>query len=161
MQIQSNLASTIAMAFCRRDTYHQSEKKGRYRRRERQDRERTKTSDFQRDYQAKDNTFAEKNTFTDGAEPEFQGSRKLERLQKKAEKAGRKTQAARKKLPKKKEYSLERVFDEKSGRAKYVLTAVVKEKPFQEDSPVKRMAGRTGSEFTNFAHGKVAEVELL
>ena len=101
----------------RRDTYHQSEKKGRYRRRERQDRERTKTSDFQRDYQAKDNTFAEKNTFTDGAEPEFQGSRKLERLQKKAEKAGKKTEAARRKLPKKKEYSLERVFDEKTGRA--------------------------------------------
>ena len=143
----------------RRDTYHQSEKKGRYRRRERQDRERTKTSDFQRDYQAKDNTFAEKNTFTDGAEPEFQGSRKLERLQKKAEKAGKKTEAARKKLPKKKEYSLERVFDEKTGRAKYVLVAVVKEKPFKEDSPVKKMAGRTGSEFTNFAHGKVAEVE--
>ena len=143
----------------RRDTYHQSEKKGRYRRRERQDRERTKTSDFQRDYQAKDNTFAEKNTFTDGAEPEFQGSRKLERLQKKAEKAGKKTEAARRKLPKKKEYSLERVFDEKTGRAKYVLAAVVKEKPFKEDNPVKKMAGRTGSEFTNFAHGKVAEVE--
>ena len=143
----------------RRDTYHQSEKKGRYRRRERQDRERTKTSDFQRDYQAKDNTFAEKNTFTDGAEPEFQGSRKLERLQKKAEKAGKKTEAARRKLPKKKEYSLERVFDEKTGRAKYVLAAVVKEKPFKEDNPVKKMVGRTGSEFTNFAHGKVAEVE--
>ena len=143
----------------RRDTYHQSEKKGRYRRRERQDRERTKTSDFQRDYQAKDNTFAEKNTFTDGAEPEFQGSRKLERLQKKAEKAEKKTEAARRKLPKKKEYSLERVFDEKTGRAKYVLAAVVKEKPFKEDNPVKKMVGRTGSEFTNFAHGKVAEVE--
>ena len=143
----------------RRDTYHQSEKKGRYRRREHQDRERTKKHDSGRDFQTKDNTFTENSSFTDGAELEFQGSKKLEKLQKKAEKAGRKTQAARKKLPKKKEYSLERVFDEKSGRAKYVLTAVVKEKPFQEDSPVKRMAGRTGSEFTNFAHGKVAEVE--
>ena len=143
----------------RRDTYHQSEKKGRYRRRERQDRERTKTSDFQRDYQAKDNTFAEKNTFTDGAEPEFQGSRKLERLQKKAEKAGKKTEAARRKLPKKREYSLERVFDEKTGRARYVLTAVVKEKPFKEDNPLKKIAGRAGSEFTNYAHGKVAESE--
>ena len=143
----------------RRDTYHQSEKKGRYHRRERQDRERTKTSDFQREYQAKDNTFAEKNTFTDGAEPEFQGSRKLDNLQKKAEKAGRKTEAARKKLPKKKEYSLERVFDEKTGRARYVLTAVVKEKPFKEDNPLKKIAGRAGSEFTNYAHGKVAESE--
>ncbi len=143
----------------RRDTYHQNEKKGRYRRREHQDRERTRTSDFQRDYQTKDNAFAEKNTFAEGAEPEFQGSKKLGRLQKKAEKAGKKTEAARKKLPKKKEYSLERVFDEKTGRAKYVLTAVAKEKPFKEDSPVKRMAGRAGSEFTNYAHGKVAESE--
>ena len=137
----------------RRDTYHQSQKKGRYRRREHQDRERTKTSDFQRDYQTKDTTF------TEGAEPEFQGSKKLDRLQKKAEKAGEKTEAARKKLPKKKEYSLERVFDEKTGRARYVLTAVVKEKPFKEDSPVKKLADRAGSEFTNYAHGKVAESE--
>ena len=110
----------------RRDTYHKSEKKGRYRRREYQDRERTKTSDFGRDFQTKDTTFSE------GAETEFQGSKKLDRLQKKAEKAGKKTEAARKKLPKKREYSLERVFDEKTGRASYVLTAVVKEKPFTD-----------------------------
>ena len=143
----------------RKDTYHQSEKKGRYRRRERQDRERIKKSDFRRDFQTKEATFAEADTFTEGAEPEFQGGRKSDRLQRKAEKAGKKTEAARKKLPKKKEYSLERVFDEKTGRAKYVLTAVVKEKPFKQDNPVKRMAGRAGAEFTNFAHGKVAETE--
>ena len=142
-----------------KDTYHQSEKKGRYRRRERQDRERIKKSDFRRDFQTKEATFAEADTFTEGAEPEFQGGRKSDRLQRKAEKAGKKTEAARKKLPKKKEYSLERVFDEKTGRAKYVLTAVVKEKPFKQDNPVKRMAGRAGAEFTNFAHGKIAETE--
>ena len=143
----------------RRDTYHQSEKKGRYRRREHQDRERTKTSDFGRDFQTKDSTFTEKDSFTDGEKKEFQGSRKLDRLQKKAEKAGKKTEAARKKLPKTKEYSLERVFDEKTGRAKYVLTAVVKDKPFQADSPLKKMSGRAGSELAGYAHGKVAEVE--
>ncbi len=149
----------------RRDTYHQSEKKGKYRRRERQDRERIKKSDFERDFQTKDATFTKEDTFskedafTEGAEPEFPGSKKSEKLQRKAEKAGKKTEAARKKLPKKKEYSLERVFDEKTGRAKYVLTAVVKEKPFKADNPIKRMAGRARSEFTNFAHGKVAETE--
>ena len=143
----------------RKDTYHQSEKKGRYRRKERQDRERIKKSDFRRDFQTKEATFAEADTFTEGAEPEFQGGKKSDRLQRKAEKAGKKTEAARKKLPKKKEYSLERVFDEKTGRAKYVLTAVVKEKPFKQENPVKRMAGRAGSEFTNFAHGKIAETE--
>ena len=143
----------------RRDTYHRSEKKGRYRRREHQDRERTKTSDFGRDFQTKDSAFTERDSFTDGEKSEFQGSRKSDRLQKKAEKAGRKTEAARKKLPKTKEYSLERVFDEKTGRAKYVLTAVVKDKPFKEDSPLKKMADRAGSELAGYAHRKVAEVE--
>ena len=143
----------------RKDTYHQSGKKGRYRRRERQDRERIKKSDSRRDFQTEYATFTKDDTFAEGAEPEIQGSKKSGRLQKKAEKAGKKTEAARKKLPKKKEYSLERVFDEKTGRARYVLTAVVKEKPFKEDNPIKRMAGRAGSELTNFAHGKVAETE--
>ena len=150
---QTGEAKEFKDDYRRRDTYHQSEKKGRYRRREHQDRERTKKSDFERDFQTKDATF------TEGAEPEFQGSKKLDRLHEKAEKAAKRTEKARKKLPKKKEYSLERVFDEKTGKAEYVLTAVVKDKPFKEDSPLKRMAGRAGSEFTNFAHGKVAEVE--
>ncbi|GFI45944.1 murein DD-endopeptidase MepM [Lachnospiraceae bacterium] len=156
---QAEEAKELGDDYRRRDTYHQSEKKGRYRRREHQDRERTKKNDSGRDFQTKENTFTEGNPFTDSTEPKPQGSKKLGKLKKKAEKAGRKTEAARKKLPKKKEYSLERVFDEKTGRAKYVLTAVLKDKPFQEDSPVKKMAGRTGSEFTNYAHGKVAQVE--
>ena len=137
----------------RRDTYHQSQKKGKYHRREYQNRERTKQSDFERDFQRKDKTF------TEGAEPEFHGSKKLDRLQSKAEKAGKKTEAARKKIPKKKEYSFESVFDEKTGKAKYVLTAVEKEKQFKPDSPVKVVAGRVGAEYSNFTHGKVAEVE--
>ena len=137
----------------RRDTYHQSEKKGKYHRREYQNRERTKQSDFERDFQTKDKTF------TEGMEPEFHGSKKLDRLQNKAEKAGKKTEAARKKIPKKTEYSFERVFDEKTGKAKYVLTAVEKEKQFKPDSPVKVVAGRVGAEYSNFTHGKVAEVE--
>ena len=136
-----------------KDTYHQSQKKGRYQRREIKSRERVKQSDFEQDFQTKDTTF------TGEAESEFHGSKKLDRLQKKAEKAGKKTEAARKKIPKKTEYSLERVFDEKTGRTKYVLTSVKKEKPFKSDSPVKRAAGRVGMESSNFAHSKVAEVE--
>ena len=76
---------------------------------------------FEQDFQTKDTTFTEE------AEPEFHGSKKLDRLQKKAEKARKKTEAARKKIPKKTEYSLERVFDEKTGRTKYVLTSVKRE----------------------------------
>ena len=87
------------------------------------------------------------------------GKERLRILQNKAEKARKKTEAARKKIPKKKEYSFERVFDEKTGKAKYVLTAVEKEKQFKPDSPVKVVAGRVGAEYSNFTHGKVAEVE--
>ena len=145
----------------RRDTYRQSEKKGKYRRREYQDRQRTKTSDFERDFQTKNGTFTENGAFSKDAdkEPEFSGSKKLDRLQKKAEKAGKKAQKAGAKLPKKTEYSFERVFDEKTGRAKYVLTAVKKEKPYKPDGVLKRTAGRIGMEFSNSAHGRVAEVE--
>lgn len=136
-----------------KDTYHQSQRKGRYQRREIKSRERAKQSDFEQDFQTKDTTF------TGESEPEFQGSKKLERLQEKVEKAGKKTEAARKKIPKKTEYSLERVFDEKTGRTKYVLTSVKREKSFKPDNPVKRAAGRAGRESSNFAHSKIAEVE--
>lgn len=67
-----------------RDTYHSSQKKGRYQRREIKSRERVKQFDFEQDFQTKDTTF------TGEAEPEFHGSKKLDRLQKKAEKAGKK-----------------------------------------------------------------------
>lgn len=137
----------------RRDTYYQSQKKGKYRRREYQDREHTKEKDFHKDFQTKETTF------TEGEDTGFRGSKKLDKLQKKAENAGKKVERAKKKLPKKTEYSLERVFDEKTGKAKYVLTAVKKEKAFKPDNPVKMIAGRAGAEYSNFAHGKVAEVE--
>ena len=148
-------------SYRRRDTYRQSEKKGKYHRREYQDRQRTKVSDFERDFQTKDRTFAENGASPKDAEKEqgFSGSKKLGRLQKKAEKAGRKAQKAGAKLPKKTEYSFERVFDEKTGRAKYVLTAVKKEKPYKPDGVLKKTAGRIGTEFSNSAHGRVAEVE--
>ena len=48
--------------------------------------ERVKQSDFEQDFQTKDTTF------TGEAESEFHGSKKLDRLQKKAEKAGKKTE---------------------------------------------------------------------
>ena len=137
----------------RRDTYHQSQKKGKYRRREYQDRERTKHSDFEQHFQTHDTTFKS------DTDSEFKGSKKYDKLKKKAEKAGEKTEKARKKIPKKTEYSLERVFDEKTGTAKYVLTAVKKDKQFKPDSPVKMFADRVEAESTNYAHSKIAGVE--
>lgn len=137
----------------RRDTYHQSQQKGKYRRREYQDRERTKHFDFEKHFQTHDTTFKP------DTDSEFKGSKKYDKLKKKAEKAGERTEKARKKIPKKTEYSLERVFDEKTGTAKYVLTAVKKDKQFKPDGPVKMFANRVEAEYTNYAHSKIAEVE--
>lgn len=143
----------------RRDTYHQSGKKDGYRRRQRQDWERAKQSDFAHDFQTGDHPFTENNSFAESREPDARHSKKLDRLQKKAERAGKKAEAVRRKLPKQREYSFERVFDEKTGRAKYVLVESEKEKLFQADSPAKRITGRAGSEITGYVHGKVAETE--
>ncbi len=109
--------------------------------------------DFKRGFQTKDTTF------TQGETPEFQASRKLERLQGKAEKAAGKTEAARKKVFREKEYTLERVFDEKTGKHTYALSAVRKEKAFLPDSPVKMLAKKAGQKPLGFVHGKLSEVE--
>ena len=137
----------------RRDTYHQSQKKGKYRRREYQDKERVEKSESSQHFQTQDTTFKS------DTDSEFKGSKKYDKLKKKAEKAGGKTEKARKKIPKKTEYSLERVFDEKTGSAKYVVTSVKKDKQFKPDNPVKMFTGRVETESVNYVHGKISEVE--
>lgn len=112
-----------------------------------------KHSEFSQHFQTQDTTFKP------DKDSEFKGSKKYDRLKNKAEKAGEKTEKARKKIPKKTEYSLERVFNEKTGTAKYVLTAVKKDKQFKPDGPVKMFADRIEAESTNYAHSKIAEVE--
>lgn len=110
-------------------------------------------TDFKRDFQTEDNTF------TEGMEPEFEGRKKSDRLQKKSEQKGKRTERAREKLPKAKEYTLERVFDEKTGKAHYVLVSVEKEKVFKRECPVRRFVKRAGYETSYFVHGKIAESE--
>ena len=89
----------------------------------------------------------------------FTGSRKLKRLQNQAEKAGEKAQKARAKLPKAREYTLRRVFDEKTGRARYVLSVSEKEKLFKPEGMHKPAMRRMQNAGRNFAHGKIAEAE--
>lgn len=138
--------------FHRKDTYHQSQKQGKHRKPEHQHRERSK-SDFECDFQTKDTTF------TEGEEQNFSGSKKQDKLQKKAEKAGKRVERAKKKLPKKTEYSFERVFDEKTGKAKYVLKAEKVDKPFLPEQGLKRAANVVKAESAGYAHRKVSEVE--
>ncbi len=100
----------------------------------------------------KDNTFTEdKNCFT--------GSRKLEKLQEKSEKTGKRLERAKERLPKEKHYHWERVFNEKTGKASYVLVAVETEKTYKKASIPKKAVNKLGTEGRNFIHGKIAETE--
>ena len=90
---------------------------------------------------------------------EFTGSKKLQKKQRQAQKAGKKVQKARAKLPKTREYTLQRVFDEKTGKGKYVVVPLDREKPFQQEGIPKTTMRRMQNEGRNFVHGKIAETE--
>lgn len=138
----------------RRDTYRQSQETGKYHKkrvqREHKHREKTKDTVFTED--------AGK-VFTEDRASEFTGSEKLKKKQKQAQKAAEKVKKARGKLPKKREYTLQRVFDEETGKGKYVVVPLDKEKPFKQESLSKTAMRRMQTESRNFVHGKIAENE--
>ena len=143
----------------RRDTYRQSQKKGKYHKKRVQ-------KEYRGSEKTKENTFAEDvftentgNSFQEEGGSDFTGSKKLQRKQKQAEKAGKKVQKARAKLPKTREYTLQRVFDEKTGKGKYVVVPMDKEKPFKQEGISKSTMRRVQNESRNFVHGKIAETE--
>lgn len=148
-----------ADGYRRRDTYRQSQKKGRYHKKRVQ-------KEYRGSRDTKENTFAE-DVFTESVGNSFQeeggsdhtGSKKLQRKQKQAEKARKKVQKARAKLPKTREYTLQRVFDEKTGKGKYVAVPIDKEKPFKQEGISKSAMRRVQNESRNFVHGKIAETE--
>lgn len=108
-------------------------------------------SDIGRDFQTKDDTFTEDS----GA---F-GGKKSDKLKKKAEKAGDKAEKAKAKLPKIREYTYQRVFDEETGKAKYRLVPVEMEKPFKEAGIAKLTVRRIQREGRRYVHNKVSEAE--
>ena len=138
----------------RRDTYRQSQEKGKYHKKrvQREHKHREK---------AKDTVFTEDagKVFTEDRASEFTGSEKLKKKQKQAQKAAEQVKKARGKLPKKREYTLQRVFDEETGRGKYVVVPLDKEKPFKQASLSKTTMRRMQNESRNFVHGKIAENE--
>ena len=147
----------------RRDTYRQSQKKGKYHKKRVQREHRNKGGTKEK---AENKTFTEE-SFTENTGKlfqgeggsEFTGSKKLKKKQRQAQKAGRKVQKARAKLPKTREYTLQRVFDEKTGKGKYVVVPLDKEKPFKQEGIPKTTMRRMQNESKNFVHGKIAETE--
>lgn len=84
---------------------------------------------------------------------------KLKKKQKQAQKAAEQVKKEKGKLKKKREYTLQRVFDEETGKAKYVVVPLDKEKPFKQESLSKTTMRRLQNESRNFVHGKIAENE--
>jgi murein DD-endopeptidase MepM/ murein hydrolase activator NlpD len=85
--------------------------------------------------------------------------RDLQKASDNSQKAGARLDRAKAKIPKKKEYSLERVFDEKTGTAKYVIKTVEKERMFKPDGIAKKTVGKIADKGNSFVHSKVAENE--
>ena len=147
----------------RRDTYRQSQKKGKYHKKRVQREHRNKGGTKEK---AENKTFTEEsftentgNLFQGEGGSEFTGSKKLQKKQRQSQKAARKVQKARAKLPKTREYTLQRVFDEKTGKGKYVVVPLDKEKPFKQEGIPKTTMRRMQNESRNFVHGKIAETE--
>ncbi|MDO4308541.1 MAG: peptidoglycan DD-metalloendopeptidase family protein [Eubacteriales bacterium] len=147
----------------RRDTYRQSQKKGKYHKKRVQKEHRVKGGSGEK---PENRTFTEETfsgntgkSFQGEGGSEFTGSKKLQKKQRQVEKAGKKVQKARAKLPKTREYTLQRVFDEKTGKGKYVVVPLDKEKTFKQEGIPKTTIRRVQNESKNFVHGKIAETE--
>ena len=147
----------------RRDTYRQSQKKGKYHKKRVQREHRNKGGTKEK---AENKTFTEEsftentgNLFQGEGDSEFTGSKKLQKKQRQAQKAAKKAKKARAKLPKTREYTLQRVFDEKTGKGKYVVVPLDREKPFKQEGIPKTTMRRMRNEGRNFVHGKIAETE--
>ena len=147
----------------RRDTYRQSQKKGKYHKKrvQKEHRVKSETKEKTENKTFTEESFAENtgNLFQGEEGSEFTGSKKLQKKQRQAGKAGKKVQKARAKLPKTREYTLQRVFDEKTGKGKYVVVPLDKEKPFKQEGIPKTTMRRMQNESRNFVHGKIAETE--
>ena len=143
-----------------RDTYQRSEEKGKYHKirvqREHAHRERAKSEkpgqSDSGDFQTKDDTFTQGQTegFTD---------KRVQKAADKSEKNRRKLQKAKDKMPKKRQYEMKRVFDEQTGKAKYVVVPVEVEMPFKPESIGKAAVHKLQTENMYFVHRKIAETE--
>ena len=143
-----------------RDTYQRSEKKGKYHKkrvqREHAHKECAKSEDTKKseygDFQTKDATFSQ-------GQSEGFSDKRVQKAADKSEKNRRKLQKAKDKMPKKRQYEMKRVFDEQTGKAKYVVVPVEVEMPFKPESIGKAAVHKLQTENMYFVHRKIAETE--
>ena len=157
---QGNSDSTMENEVHVRDTYQRSEKKGKYHKkrvqREHAHRECAKSEDTKKseygDFQTKDATFSQ-------GQSEGFSDKRVQKVADKSEKNRRKLQKAKDKMPKKRQYEMKRVFDEQTGKAKYVVVPVEVEMPFKPESIGKAAVHKLQTENMYFVHRKIAETE--
>ena len=106
-----------------------------------------------------DGSFHNKKSFIEEAGAETARSDKLKILEKKAEKAARKTQKEKRKLKQQKEYRLVKHVDEKTGKTVFELQTNRIVKTGKKRDPVKDAGYRAMSEAQGFVHDKIAENE--
>lgn len=157
---QGDSDSTMENEVHVRDTYQRSEKKGKYHKkrvqREYAHKERAKSGkpgqSDSGEFQTKDDTFTQGQTegFTD---------KRVQKAADRSEKNRRKLQKAKDKMPKKRQYEMKRVFDEQTGKAKYVVVPVEVEMPFKPESIGKAAVHKLQTENMYFVHRKIAETE--
>ncbi len=93
-------------------------------------------------------------------ESEKQGyPKKIEHLERKATRARNRVQKAKGKLPKKKEYRLERKWDETERKATYFLVVNSVEKPYRQANFLETTLQRVERTERQFLHNKIVEYE--
>lgn len=105
----------------------------------------------------------ETTTFTQGVKAEESEKqlyrKKIEHLEGKATKARNRVQKAKAKFPKKKEYRLERKWEEAEGKATYFLVVNSVEKPYRQSNFLETSLQQVEQTERQFLHNKIAEYE--
>ena len=152
--------STIENKVHVRDTYQRSEEKGKYHKkrvqREHAHKERAKSEkpgqSDSGEFQTKDDTFTQGQT-------EGFSDKRVQKAADQSEKNRRKLQKAKDKMPKNRQYEMKRVYDEQTGKAKYVVVPVEVEMPFKPEGIGKAAVHKLQTENMYFVHRKIAETE--
>ena len=84
---------------------------------------------------------------------------KIEHLERKVTKARNRVQKAKAKLPKKKEYRLERKWEEAEGKATYFLVVNSVEKPYRQANFLETSLQQVEQTERQFLHNKIAQYE--
>ena len=140
----------------RNTEYSSQREESKARRKHRQHNSREKVKDT---FTQSDGDFKERADFVKDAGAETDKSRKLKHLEEKADKAAKKTERARRKLPQQKEYKLVRHFDEKTGKVTYELETRKVPKKVRRRNPMAGVGQRVAQEGNGFIHQKISEHE--